>query len=278
MSRKLIDRLQAELAAGRPAVLVSVLSFRGSVPRKDFPSALFLEDGRQVGTVGGGCVDGFARQLALRAMGGDGPLRAEQVLDGEDAESSGLICGGRLEMEAEPFVAGGGSEARLQELLADPGLLAPLLLVFGGGHVGLASSRFADAVGFRVAVHDDRASFVSEDRFPFAELRLSGEIGPAGGLPTLRAEDAVLIATRGHAHDLEALAWAASAGAGYLGLLGSGRKRKLLLEHLEQQGVAATSIESRLHSPVGLAIGALSAEEIALAAVAELVAWRRGAL
>jgi xanthine dehydrogenase accessory factor len=278
MSQNLIEGLRVELEAERGAVLVSVIAFRGSVPRKDYPKALFLDDGRQVGTVGGGCVDGFARQLAMKALAEGKTLRDAQVLDGEDAESSGLICGGRLEMEAEPFAPGAAANERLSELLADPGIAAPLLLIFGGGHVGLASARFADAVGFRVAVHDDRESFVSEERFPFAILRLVGDIAAAGELPDLTPADAILISTRGHSHDYAALAWACRSEAGYVGLLGSRRKRRLLLERLAENGLSAELLERRLRSPVGLKIGALSAEEIALAAAAELVAFRRGAL
>ncbi len=271
----IIAELQAELSAGRRAVLVSVLAFHGSVPRKDFPRALFKEDGTQRGTVGGGCVDGLARQLAGRALASGEPVSEVQQLDGEDAESAGLICGGCLELEAEPFAPGPVADSKIAVLREDPSLRAPRLVVFGGGHVGLASGRFADAVGWRVIVHDDRASFVSAERFPFAEQRLSGEVETVELAEVLDSTDAILIATRGHHKDFAALSWAVNTKAGYLGLLGSKRKRGLLLDQLKENGLLFPDIETRLHSPVGLSIGALSAEEIALATVAELVAFRR---
>jgi xanthine dehydrogenase accessory factor len=269
--------LQDELRAGRSAVLVSVLAFRGSVPRKDHPRALFLADGRQLGTVGGGCVDGAARALALRALSEGGRLHDALELDSEDADASGLVCGGALEFEAERLEPGAAGGARVAALLADPSLRAPRLYLLGGGHVGLAIARFADAAGWRVRVHDDRPEYAAEARFPFAEVRLTGPLAALAGWPPPALADAVVIATRGHHLDLAALRWAVTQPAGYLGLLGSARKRALLEATLRQEGAPAAAL-ARLHCPIGLAIGALSAEEIALAAVAELIAYRRGAL
>ncbi len=273
----LLEALRGELAAGRPAVLVSVMAWRGSVPRKDSPRALFLADGRQLGTVGGGCVDGAARALALRALTQGGRVADSIELDGEDADAAGLVCGGALEFEAERFDAGAAALARVEALLADPASRAPRLYLLGGGHVGLAIARFADATGWRVRVHDDRPEYADAERFPFAEARLTGPLAAVAAWPPPAASDAVVIATRGHHLDLAALRWAVRQEAGYLGLLGSARKRALLEATLRREGAPAAAL-ARLSSPIGLAIGALSAEEIALAAVAELVAYRRGAL
>ncbi len=278
MSFEILTRLREELEEGRSAVLVSVTAFQGSVPRKAHPRHLFLADGGRQGTVGGGCVDGFAQTLA-RQVFAEGGRRVESYrLDGDDAEAAGLLCGGSLELEVERYEPEPAAMDRVREMLADPGLRPPRLTVFGGGHVGLAVARFAHAVGFPVQVHDDRASFVDEQRFPFASRRLSGPISTAVDFDPPEAADAVLVATRGHRHDLEALRWAASSEAGYLGLLGSARKRSLLLETLAAEGVDPAGLSLRLRCPVGLAIGALTAEEIGLAAAAELVAYRRGAL
>jgi len=277
MSEKILTRLRDELLAGRSAVLVSVIAFQGSVPRKDHPRQLHMEGGECLGTVGGGCVDGFALTMARRAFASDSPLRETHHLDGEDAEESGLLCGGSLELEAERFEPGERDLARIDALLADPGLRPPRLYLFGGGHVGLAAARFADAVGFGVLVHDDRADYASDSRFPFAVARDFGPVEVANRWPAPEAGDAILVATRGHRFDLEALRWAVSRKAGYLGLLGSVRKRAMLVDALVREGAEPEKLEGRLHCPVGLAIGAVSAEEIALAAAAELVAYRRGA-
>jgi len=278
MSLSVLELLQAELEAGRTAVLVALVAFQGSVPRKDHPLALFTGDGRQHGTVGGGCLDGLARELARKTMEHGGTRRAARDLAGEEAEDSGLLCGGQVELEAERFDPGEEALARVGRRLADPALRPPRLLVFGGGHVGLATARFAHAVGFVVSVLDDREAYANPERFPFAERCLAGPVERADEVPALTAADAILVATRGHAHDLEAMDWASRTGAGYIGLLGSARKRGKILDALHARDAPVENLERRLHSPVGLAIGALTAEEIALASVAQLVAFRRGAL
>ena len=117
----ILERLRDELAGGRVAALVSVTGWRGSVPRKDHPRALFLADGTQVGTVGGGCVDGAARELALRVLATHERLRHTVELDGEDADAAGLVCGGVLELEAVRFAPGRVDAERVDALLAgDP--------------------------------------------------------------------------------------------------------------------------------------------------------------
>jgi len=125
-----------------------------------------------------------------------------------------------------------------------------------------------------VRILDDREAFSSPNRFPFAET-LTGPVSTADSWLPLTARDAVVIATRGHRHDLEALSWAAGTGAGYIGMLSSSRKRRLILEALRASGVGDEALAGRFHAPVGLSIGALTAEEIALAIAAELVKWRR---
>jgi len=275
-SADLLARLQGELLAGRPAALVSVSAWRGSVPRKDFPRALFLAGGEQLGTVGGGCVDGAARELALRVLAEGGRAVESGGLDSEEAEDASLICGGVIELRAECFAPGAAALAQVEALLADPALRAPALYLLGGGHVGLALGRFAAALGGRVHVHDDRPVFAGAERFPFAASRLTGPLVALGEWPPPTAADAIAIATRGHHLDLAALRWAIAQPAGYLGLLGSARKRALLERRLAEEGAPAAAF-ARLHCPIGLPIGAETPEEIALAAAAELTAFRRGA-
>jgi len=278
MSQKVLDRLLEELEAGRPAALVSVISFRGSVPRKDYPRTLFVDAGLQIGTVGGGCVDGFARRLAAQVLAEGGTLRRGQDLDNDDAEESGLVCGGHLELEAKRYEPTEENIASARALLDDPTFSAPRLFVMGCGHVGLATAQFASQVGWAVTVLDDRDTYSNPERFPFAEACIVGPIDAGCQWLPAGQGDAVVIATRGHQHDLEGLAWASRTHAGYIGLLGSIRKRQLILDKLAELGAPVDSLEGRFHSPVGSAIGALTADEIGLSVVAELVAFRRDAL
>ncbi|MFO0843449.1 MAG: XdhC family protein [Gemmataceae bacterium] len=149
------------------------------------------------------------------------------------------------------------------------------LFIVGGGHVGQAVAQLAAQCDFDVEVLDDRAGYVGPDRFPTARRRLVGDIGPtlAEVAPTLGPHHYALIVTRGHRNDEEALAQLATAGAGYVGMIGSKRKIRLIFEDLLAAGVPAEALH-RVHAPLGLDIGSRTVPEIAVSIVAELIARR----
>ena len=150
------------------------------------------------------------------------------------------------------------------------------LLIVGGGHVGHAVARLAATVDFDVWVLDDRERYASRERFPDAQRLLVGDIGP-----TLKelARAAItpsfygIIVTRGHNHDEEALYHLATTRAGYVGLIGSKRKIKLIYEDLLARGVPQEAL-TRVHAPLGFHIGSQTVPEIAISIVAELIACR----
>jgi xanthine dehydrogenase accessory factor len=152
---------------------------------------------------------------------------------------------------------------------------APRVFVFGAGHVGAAIARAAAAAGFRVVVVDDRAEYADPSRFAAGVSVLAAEVDDALTRYPLTAADAVVIATRGHRNDAVILERVATSPAGYVGLLGSRRKKVVVTKGLKAAGVPAASLQ-RVRVPVGLAIGAVTPEEIAVSVVAELIAWRRG--
>ena len=149
------------------------------------------------------------------------------------------------------------------------------LFLIGGGHVGQATARLAAEVGFEIWVLDDRKQYVTPERFPSATRRMVGEIGPtlAELNPSLTPNVYALILTRGHGHDEEALFRLASSTCGYVGMIGSRRKIKLIFEDLIARGVSAESL-ARVHAPLGLEIGSQTVPEIAVSIVAELIAHR----
>jgi xanthine dehydrogenase accessory factor len=147
--------------------------------------------------------------------------------------------------------------------------------VFGAGHVGAAIARAAAAAGFRVVVIDDRAEYADRTRFAEDVDVLAADVEAALERYRLTAADAVVIATRGHRNDALILERIAASPAGYVGLLGSKRKKIVVTKGLRAAGVPAKSLQ-RVRVPVGLAIGAVTPEEIAVSVVAELIAWRRG--
>ena len=150
------------------------------------------------------------------------------------------------------------------------------LLIVGGGHVGLAISQLAVTVDFDVWVHDDREAYASAERFPMASRRIVGDIGQtlAGLAETeLGAHVYALIVTRGHAHDEEALFHLANSRCGYVGLIGSKRKIKMIFEDLLAKGISQETLQ-RVHAPLGFHIGSQTVPEIAVSILAELIAVR----
>lgn len=155
----------------------------------------------------------------------------------------------------------------------------PRIVVCGAGHVGASLARLAHALGYRVALIDDRADFVTRARFPETEIELiaadegweratRAAVGKGRGV-------SVAVVTRGHNEDEECLRAVVAARPDYVGMIGSRRRTNIVLERLRETGVAE-EILREVRAPVGLDIGAVSPEEVALAVLAEIVAKRRG--
>ncbi|HUW65342.1 MAG TPA: XdhC/CoxI family protein [Spirochaetia bacterium] len=148
--------------------------------------------------------------------------------------------------------------------------------IFGAGHVSQKLAELTAMVNFRTVVLDDRAEFVTAARFPRAD-ELIQPAGFAGCLAALEIsqDSCLVIVTRGHRHDLTVLEQALQTQAGYIGMIGSRRKREEIYRALREQGVSDREL-ARVHSPIGIAIGAETPEEIAVSIVAELIAVRAG--
>ncbi|MCS6852102.1 MAG: XdhC family protein [Gemmataceae bacterium] len=150
------------------------------------------------------------------------------------------------------------------------------LLIVGGGHVGQAVARLAAEVDFDIWVLDDRETYASAERFPMARRRFVGPIGPTlRDLAAQHIDSSVycVIVTRGHHHDEEALYHLAETSAGYVGMIGSKRKIKLIFDDLIAKGISVEALR-RVHAPLGFAIGSQTVPEIAISIVAELIARR----
>lgn len=156
------------------------------------------------------------------------------------------------------------------EPLTHPGTV----YLVGAGHVALAVGHLAAFTGFEVVVMDDRAEFASSERFPKAcEVKVLENFDDC--LPGLGADDYVVIVTRGHLHDRDALAQALRTDAGYIGMIGSSKKRRGVYASLMQEGFTEQDL-ARVFSPIGLPIGGDTPEEIGLSIVAEMVKVRSG--
>ena len=162
------------------------------------------------------------------------------------------------------------------ELILEPQQGRPHLVIFGGGHVSRYVSRTASMSGFRVTVVDDRKEYASPERFPEADETIVVEFYDAFNHLTVRPSTYIVIVTRGHRSDEEILEHALKTPAKYVGMIGSRRKVLATYQHLVERGASIETL-GRVHAPVGLEIGAVTAEEIGVSVVAELIHIRRGA-
>jgi xanthine dehydrogenase accessory factor len=256
MSLNIYEEIVELRRKGARAALATIVLRKGSTPRKDSAKMLVYEDGRQLGTIGGGCTEAEVCREALIAMRSEKPRLLHFDLTDDDADESALLCGGSMEVYVEP-------------ILSDP-----TLIVFGGGHVGQAVAEIGRMIGFRIAVADDRIKYANPERFPHADALYTGTWEEIFKKMEVSASTYLLIATRGHQFDLECLRFSLQTPAHYIGLMGSIRKTKLLFEALEKEGVDKSSFE-RVYSPVGLQIGSETPEEIAVSVAAEIVAVRK---
>jgi len=244
---------------GRKAALATIIQVQGSIPSYESSKILIRDDGTIVGTVGGGCVEAEVWSVAQDVMREEKPRRLHFNLNSQPEYDNGLICGGSLDIFVEPILA------------------TPTAYLFGGGHVSLYVSKVASVAGFETVVMDDRAAFANKERFPEASETYAGPWEEIFPKLKINSFSYLVLVTRGHKGDLTCLRWALSTPARYIGMIGSKRKYIEIAKVLESEGVPGEKIE-RVHSPVGLDIGALTPEEIAVAIVAEMIAVRRSAV
>jgi len=156
----------------------------------------------------------------------------------------------------------------------EPTVLPGTVYLFGAGHVSRPVAELASLVDFRTVVLDDRAEFANAERFPRAEqLKVIPSFSQSFEGLEIDRDSYVVILTRGHLHDKTVLEQALETDAGYIGMIGSRRKRDLIYQELLTKGFSKDELE-RVHAPIGLAIGAETPEEIAVSIVAELIQAR----
>lgn len=217
---------------------------------------LVWADGRTLGTIGGGCYENDAFWKARESLSSGRPQLLHYELNDDFAQENGLICGGRMDVHIDPLTP------------------SPRLFIIGAGHVGHHLARIAGDVGFRIHVVDDREKFANAERFPGAEVVVQSipEWLHRSDIP---ASAYVVVVTRGHQHDLDAMRALAARDLKYLGLIGSRAKVARIYDALLAEGMPAECLQ-RVHAPIGLDIGAVTPAEIAISILAELIAVTRG--
>lgn len=241
---------------GRCGAVATIVNVRGSVPSFKTAKMLVRDDGSIVGTIGGGCVEAEVWQAAREVMEKEKPRTLSFDLNQDPKNNTGLICGGTLEIFIEP-------------------VLPPVpLYVFGAGHVSLSIYKAANHAGFDLTIVDDRPAYANRERFPEAKEIIAEDFDLAMSRLSPTPSSYIVIATRGHRDDMRVLRWAVQTPAKYVGMLGSKRKTVGVFRELTKEGIPARLFD-RVYAPIGLDIGAVTPEEIAVSITAELIAVRR---
>jgi xanthine dehydrogenase accessory factor len=242
--------------AGRRGAVATIVNVRGSIPSFKTAKMLVRDDGSIAGTIGGGCVEAEVWQAAREVMESEKPRTLTFDLNQDPRYDTGLVCGGTLEIFIEP-------------------VLPPAeLYIFGAGHVAASLYKVARIAGFDITVVDDREVYASRERFPEAQEVIAEDFDKVTARLQPSESSYIVIVTRGHRDDMRVLRWAVQTPARYIGMIGSKRKTITIFKELQKEGLAPELFD-RVHAPVGLDIGAITPEEIAVAITAELIAKRR---
>jgi len=241
---------------GQKCALATIVQVRGSIPSFESAKLLVREDGSMLGTVGGGCVEGEVWNVAREVIETEKPRHLHFALGQDAAYDNGLICGGQLDIFVEPVIP------------------QPTAVIFGAGHISKSLAKVAGLAGFRTVVVDDREMFANRERFPDADEVYADEYENVFPHLSVNETSYLIIVTRGHRDDMRVLKWAVGTPAKYVAMIGSKRKVISVVRELEREGLPSSAFE-HIHAPMGLEVGAITPEEIAVSVVAEMIAVRR---
>lgn len=252
----LFEEIMKIKETGQRGAVATVVGTQGSTPREIGAKMLVREDGTIWGTIGGGVLEAQVCKEALKTIEEEKPRTIHFDFAGEETANIGMTCGGVMDIYVEPIIP------------------IPKVIIFGGGHISLSVARMSAMAGFRVAIIDDRPQFANPERFPEAEEVICE--GFASALAKLRVHKSsyLVIVTRGHLADQEVLEWAVNQQVRYIGMIGSRKKIQDVYRNLGEKGIPSAKLQ-QVHAPIGLNIGALTPEEIAVSIVAEMIQVRR---
>jgi xanthine dehydrogenase accessory factor len=246
MELKVMQAITEALEKGESVALVTITAACGSTPGRQGNIMAVFSDGKTIGTTGGGNLEYTLTEKALKAL--ESGKDMEIVLD---TKGIGMKCGGDVSAFVKIFKKN------------------PSLVIVGGGHVGYEVYTLAEYLGFDVTVIDDREEFASFERFPKAKKCLAGDIGKLVEELHTDAQTYVVIATRGHSGDKEALQAIIEKETAYVGMIGSRRKVRDTLEELKKD-VPEEHLK-KVYAPIGLDIASREPKEIALGILAEIL-------
>jgi xanthine dehydrogenase accessory factor len=306
--RDVATEIRAWSAAGEKIALATVVDTWGSSPRPLGSKLAVSQSGAMAGSVSNGCVEGAVYQEAQEVLRSGQPKLLEYGVSDDVAFEVGLACGGHLEVFLQPLASEhlevldavereqpvtlltnlDSGETKLvrgveQEVARrhDGWFIEPYgrphhLIVVGAIHIAIPLHRLAKLLGYRVTIVDARSKFATRERFPEADDVIVAWPDDALGRLTLDVSSHVVVLTHDPKFDLPALAAALHSDAGYIGAIGSRKTNRERFAQLREQRFSDQDL-ARIHGPIGLDLGGRSAEETALAILAEITAVRYGA-
>jgi xanthine dehydrogenase accessory factor len=254
---ELFRELASITSKGENAALATVITSKGSTPRKPGTKMLIKGDGTVIGSIGGGAVEKEVIDKAKEVMKSNNPQIMHYDLTGTGREAW-MICGGKMDIFIEP----------IQSL--------ETLFLFGAGHIANSTAVIAKMLGFQVVVIDPRADYNNEDNFPTADSLVVEEFENAFSTLPVDENSYIVIYTPGHVSDEKSLEFAINTSARYVGMIGSKKKVNEIKNRLLEKGISEQQIK-RVHAPIGIDIAAETPEEIAISILAEIIKVRRTA-
>ncbi|NLB35174.1 MAG: dehydrogenase [Elusimicrobia bacterium] len=247
MSIEVHKRISELLEKGKSFALATIVEATAGTPRKSGTRMIVFPDSTTEFTVGGGPIEEGTILRALKALKtGEGGFYKVELKD----DKCGMVCGGGASIFIEVFTQ------------------PSRILIFGGGHIGMALSKFYDVLGLPYYIFDDRPEFSSVERFPRAASTLTVSYDdPIKGFEVTE-NDSCVVVTHGHKGDKKVLTKLLGTSASYIGMIGSKNKVRTVLDKIRKDGIDVE--DPRIHSPIGLDIGGETPEEIALSIVAEI--------
>lgn len=253
VKKEFYERLYQIVEGDEPVALVTLLKTSGSAAGKPGFKMLVDHKGDIVGTIGGGLVEATAIQEATEALQKNVPRISTYKLDTEEAGGLGMVCGGEITV----FI----------DIITPP----DTLVIVGAGHIAQPLAAMGKLLGFNITVLDNHEQFCNKERFPQADQCLVGDIPELLQNMQITQNTYVIIITRGHIQDQNALEATLLSSAAYLGMIGSKNKVKTIFDNLLAKGFSAGDLE-KVYAPIGMNIGAKTAEEIALSILAQVIA------
>ena len=250
MAKEIFDVLVELRAKGEPFAVATVVEIEGSASAKTGAKAVIDREGRVVaGWVGGGCAESTTCHTALECMK-TGQTTVIDIDLNDEVLGAGMPCGGSMRVYVEPV------------------LPKPTLWIMGHGRVAECLCMLGDMMGLNVVVNDP---MLTRERYPAAARLVTDDMDYSALTPV--ANDFVVIATQ-HKGDHQSMKQALSSPAGYIALIASRKRSRLVLDYLREEGFDKTAL-ARVMAPAGLDLGARTPEEIALSVICEIVMRRR---